>query len=187
MDGIFIYVFKEFSMADWKELFNSAVVTIKKKAGQCAANTDLEDLKSAVQLGQKRVNQALMGGRILQENSGVFDKLSKANEGLGKIGESLEKVQDICLDITAIGKIHDAVIGLSDDQIIYTDPQKAADSFDLLFQGFGRLCRFLPPPANEWGKFFEGFNLFGNVQKNIYNPYFSRLNDARDGTGAYKN
>ena len=165
-------------MADWGETFAAAWTSIKRKAGQCAANTDIEDLKSAVQLGQKRVDQALMVGNFLQNQSGTFDKLSKANEGLGKIGESLEKVQDVCLDISAVGKIHDAVKVLSDDRIIYDDPQKAADSFDLLFQGFGRLCKYLPPPANEWGKFFEGFNLFGNVQKNIYAPYFSRLHSA---------
>jgi hypothetical protein len=165
-------------MPDWSEKFASAWMSIKRKAGQCAANTDLEDLKSAVQLGQKRVDQALMLGSFLQNQSGTFEKLSKANEGLGKVGESLEKVQDVCLDISAIGKIHDAVAALSDDRLIYNDPQKAADSFDLLFQGFGRLCRFLPPPAKEWGKFFEEFNLFGSVQKKIYAPYFSRLHSA---------
>lgn len=165
-------------MADWSETFAAAWTTIKRKAGQCAANTDIEDLKSAVQLGQKRVDQALMVGNFLQNQSGTFDKLSKANEGLGKIGESLEKVQDVCLDISAVGKIHDAIKTLSDDRIIYDDPQKAADSFDLLFQGFGRLCKYLPPPASEWGKFFEEFNLFGNVQKNIYAPYFSRAHAA---------
>jgi hypothetical protein len=165
-------------MPDWSEKFESAWNSIKRKAGQCAANTDLEDLKSAVQLGQKRVDQALMVGSFLQNQSNTFEKLSKANEGLGKIGESLEKVQDVCMDISAVGKIHDAITALSNDRIIYDDPQKAADSFDLLFQGFGRLCRYLPPPAKEWGKFFEEFNLFGNMQKKVYAPYFSRLHEA---------
>ena len=165
-------------MPDWSETFAHAWINIKRKAGQCAANTDLEDLKSAVQLGQKRVDQALMAGNFLQNQSGTFDKLSKANEGLGKVGEALEKVQDICIDISAVGKIHDAITALSDDRLIYDDPQKAADSFDLLFQDFGRLCSYLPPPAKEWAKFFEEFNLFGNVQKKIYAPYFSRLNTA---------
>lgn len=174
-------------MSDWNEKIASAWLTIRKKAGTCAANTDLEELKAAVQLGQKRVDQALMFGNMAQGQSGVFDKLSKANEGLGKVGESLEKVQDFCVDITAVGKIHDAIVALSDDRIIYDDPQRAADSFDLLFQGFGRLCSYLPPPAKEWAKFFESFNLFGNVQKNIYNPYFGRLRDVRDQKGAYTN
>lgn len=167
-------------MADWSEKFASAWTSIKRKAGQCAANTDLEDLKNAVQLGQKRIDQALVVGTIAQGQSGVFDKLTKANEGLGKVGESLEKVQDVCMDISAVGKIHDAVKALSDDRLIYDDPQKAADSFDLMFQGFGRLCRYLPTPAKAWGQFFEGFNLFGNMQKNVYAPYFSRLNNISE-------
>lgn len=167
-------------MADWSEKFNSAWIAIKKKAGACAANTSLEDLKSSVQLGQKRIDQALFVGNMLQGQSGVFEKLTKANEGLGKVGEALEKVQDICVDIVAFNKIHDAVVALSDDRIIYDDPQKAADAFDTLFQGFGKLCSYLPPPAKEWAKFFEGFNLFGNMQKNVYAPYFQRLNSISD-------
>lgn len=171
-------------MADWD--FNYAIGVIKKAAGKCAANTQLEDVKASVVLAQKRIDQAIYGGRILQGDSAVFNKLSEANKGLGDIGSALEKAQDICLDITAVAKIHDAVLVLADDAVIYKDPQAAADSFDLLFQGLGRLCRYLPPPAKAWGQFFESFNLFGNVQKNIYAPYFGRLRDARDGTGQYK-
>ena len=172
-------------MSDFSDKFAAAWVTIKKKAGACAANTDLEDLKAAVELGKKRVDQALQVGYFLQQKSGVFDKLSKANEGLGEIGEGLDKIQDICADIVMVGKIHDAIVALSDDRIIYDDPQMAADSFDLLFQGFGKLCSYLPSPAKEWAKFFEEFNLFGNMQKKVYAPYFSKLRDARDGTGVY--
>lgn len=173
-------------MADWGEKFDSMWLTIRKKAGACAANADLEDLKASAKLGQKRVNQALMVGNFMQGKSGVFDKLSKANEGLGKMGESLETVQNFCVNVVAFAKIHEAVVALSDDRVIYDNPQLAADSFDILFQGFGMLCKHLPPPANEWATFFEQFNLFGNMQKNVYAPYFSRLNDARDGTGAYR-
>ena len=43
------------TMADWSEKFADAWLTIRTKAGACAANTDLEELKAAVQLGQKRV------------------------------------------------------------------------------------------------------------------------------------
>jgi hypothetical protein len=153
-------------------------LNIRKMAGQCAANTSLEDIKSSVQLAQGRIDKVLYGGLILQGDSGVLEKLGKANEGLGKIGESLEKVQDICVDVTAFAKIHDAIKVLSDENAISKDPQKAADAFDSLFQGFGRLCRYLPPPAKEWGQFFEQFNLFGNMQKNVYAPYFKRLDDA---------
>ncbi len=173
-------------MADWGEKFDSMWLTIRKKAGACAANADLEDLKASAQLGQKRIGQALMAGQFFQGNSGVFDKLNKANEGLGKIGESLETVQNFCVNVVAFAKIHDAVVALSDDRIIYDDPQKAADSFDVLFQGFGMLCKHLPPPANEWAAFFEKFNLFGNMQKNVYAPYFQRLNDAATSSGRYR-
>ncbi|MBK7353869.1 MAG: hypothetical protein IPI97_12715 [Nitrosomonas sp.] len=116
----------------------------------------------------------------MQDDSRVFDKLNKANEGLGKISESVGKVQSICFGIVAINMIHDAVKVLSDDQIIYTNPQKAADAFDTLFRGFGRICNVLPPPAKEWAQFFEQFNLFGNMQKNVYAPYFKRFQEIED-------
>ena len=147
-------------MADWGDKFMEAWTTIKKKAGGCAANTDLEEIKASVELGQKRIDQALMVGTLLQKDSKVFDKLTKANEGLGKIGETLGTVQDVCLDITAVGKIHDAAIALSNERLIYDDPEGAAAAFDSMFRGFGRLCRYLPPPAKSWQQFFESFNLF---------------------------
>jgi len=151
---------------------------IKKMTGQCAANTDLEDLKASVELAKGRVDKALMAGQILQSKSGTFEKLTKANEGLGAFGDALGKVQNVCMDVNAIGKIHDAIVVLSDDRVIYDDPQKAADAFDSLFNGFGRLCRFLPPPADQWGEFFSQFNLFGNMQRKVFATYFQRAWDA---------
>lgn len=167
-------------------MIGNAWIDVKRKAGMCAANPDIENVKAAVQLSQKRVGQALTAGSFLQRKSGVFEKLNKANEGLGKIGETLETVQNICVNIGTVAKIKDAVDALSDDQIIYRDPDAAAAAFDVLFQGFGKLCGYLPFPANQWAKFFEQFNLFSSVQQNIYKPYFQRLNDARDGTGQYR-
>ena len=172
-------------MADFGVTFDKYWGRVKKMAGQCAANTDLEDVKSSVELAKKRVDQALMAGKLLQKDSAVFDKLKSANDGLGSIGEALEKVQEICLDIGMVAKIHDAVKVLSDDNIVYSNPDAAADAFDTLFQGFGKLCSYLPPPAKQWAKFFESFNLFGNMQKKVYKPYFSRLSDARDQKGEY--
>ncbi len=149
-------------MADWGDKFMEAWTVIKKKAGGCAANTDIEEVKASVELGKKRIDQALFAGSLLQKgDSKVFERLSKANEGLGKIGETLGTVQDVCLDITAVGKIHDAAVALSDDRLIYDNPEGAAAAFDSMFQGFGRLCRYLPPPAKSWQQFFESFNLFG--------------------------
>ncbi len=66
---------------------------IKKMAGQCAANTDIEDLKASVETAQGRIDKVLMGGKLLQSDSTVFEKLTKANEGLGAVGEALGKVQ----------------------------------------------------------------------------------------------
>ena len=167
--------------------FDEIWISIKRKAHMCASDPDIENIKAAVQLGQKRVDQALKVGYFLQKESAVFDKLSKASEGMGKIGETLENLQNVCVGIGFIGRITDAVTVLSDDSIIYTDPDKAAESFDILFQGFGKLCSHLPFPANQWAKFFEDFNLFENVQKKIYKPHFQALNDARDQTGQYAN
>ena len=157
---------------------DSIWVAIKKLTGTCAAATQFDDIKAAAGDAQEKIDQALKVGEFLQKDSAVFDKLSKANEGLGKVTESLDKAGDICLDIEAVNRIHDAIVILDKPNVIQGDPQAAADAFDSLFQGFGRLCRFLPPPAKEWGTFFESFNLFGNVQKNIYAPYFERLNAA---------
>lgn len=138
-------------------------IKIKKMAGTCAAATDYDDIKAAVGDAQGKVGQALMVGEFLQKDSGVFEKLKKANEGLGKVSEALNKAGDICLDIQAVNKIHEAVVLLDTPNIIRNDPEKAAAAFDSMFQGFGRLCRYLPPPADEWQAFFEKFNLFGNM------------------------
>jgi hypothetical protein len=162
-------------------ILDRVFTTIRRMSGKCSADTNLEDLKASVQLAQGRIDKVLLGGKIVQGDSAVFDKLTKANEGLEKVGESLENVQNVCLDIVAIGKIHDAIKVLQDDRVIYDDPQKAAEAFDSLFQGFGRLCRFLPPPAKEWGEFFEQFNLFGNFQKKIMSPYMRRFDEIQRG------
>lgn len=152
--------------------------TIRKWVGSCAANTELEQLKASVELAQDRVGKALIAGELMQGKPGAFEKLTKANEGLGAVGEALGTVQDVCLDLDAVSKIFEAVEVLSDDRIIYDNPQVAADNFDKLFNGIGRLCRFLPPPADAWGEFFERFNLFGNFQRNIVGPYVQRAWNA---------
>lgn len=151
---------------------------IKRLTGTCAAATEYEDIKAAVGDAQGKIDKALQVGSFLQKDSRIFDKLNKANEGLGAVSESLDKAGEICLDITAVNKIHSAIVLLDRPNIIQDDPQAAADAFDSLFQGFGRLCSYLPPPAKEWGTFFEQFNLFGQMQKNHFGPYFDRLHKA---------
>jgi len=165
-------------MADENEDSGGIWYRIKKMVGACAANTELEDLKASVELAKERVDKALTVGTMLKGNSTAFEKLKQANEGLGVIGETLKTVQNVCVDVNAITKIYDAVVVLSDDRVIYDDPQGAADAFDSLFNGLGRLCRFLPPPADEWGEFFSRFNLFGNMQRNVFGPHFQKAWNA---------
>lgn len=153
-------------------------VKIKKLAGTCAAAADYEDIKAAVGDAQGKIDDALMVGEFLQQDSRVFKKLSDANEGLGAVKKSLDTAGEICLDIQAVNKIHESILILDKPNILQDDPQAAADAFDSLFQGIGRLCRFLPPPADQWGTFFEQFNLFGNVQKNFYAPHFRGADEA---------
>jgi len=153
-------------------------IKIKKLTGTCAAATEYEDIKAAVGDAQGKIDKALQVGSFLQKDSRIFDKLNKANEGLGAVSESLDKAGEICLDITAVNKIHDAIIILDKPNIIQDNPQAAADAFDSLFQGFGRLCSYLPPPAKQWATFFEQFNLFGKIQKNYYAPYFAERHRA---------
>ncbi len=145
---------------------------LKKITGQCAANTELEDLKTAVQTANDRVEKVLMGGSLLQSDSRVFEKLSKANEKLKTVGEVLEKVENVCLDLRAVSRIHDAVkvLDAENGMVIYHDSEKAAQAFGDLFVGFGRLCRHLPSPAKEWGQFLESAgDFFVNMNRKI-NP-----------------
>jgi hypothetical protein len=158
---------------------------IKIQVGACAAIADLDTIKNDVLWAQYRIGLATLGGSFLQGHSEVLGKLEAANAHLGDVTKGLEKVSTICKDLVALQKIHNAVTVLSEDQIMRKDPQKAADSFDILFQGFGVLCRHLPSPAKEWAEFFENFNLFGGVQRNMYEPAFRAARDARDLTGTY--
>lgn len=156
-------------------------VRVKRMAGQCAANTDLENLKDSVETAQGRINKVLIGGKIIQGDSRVFEKLTSANEALGAVGEALGKVQNVCLDIKAVGQIHEAMKVLEDDYAILNNPEAAARAFGQLFTGFGRLCRYLPSPAKEWGQFLEGAgDFFVNWQRFVKN-YTDRAMQASYG------
>lgn len=145
---------------------------LKKITGQCAANTELENLKTIVETANNRIDKVLIGGSFLQSDSRVFEKLSRANEKLKIVGDVLEKVENVCLDLRAVSRIHEAikVLDAENGSVIYKDPEKAARAFGDLFVGFGRLCRHLPSPAKEWGKFLEGTgDFFVNMNRQI-NP-----------------
>ena len=174
-------------MADENEvgLAGRAWESIQRMAKRCSANLELEETKAAVQLAQDRVGKVLMGGKLLQKDSTIFNKLTEANKGLAAMGEALENVQNLCNNIIAADKVLKAVDFLMDEKLINENPDKAAEMFDLIFQGFGLICAELPPPAKQWAKFFENFNLFSNMQKNVFKPYWQKRYDALNQRGVY--
>jgi NACalpha-BTF3-like transcription factor len=154
---------------------------IKIMTGQCAVSTDLENLKDSVETAQSRINKVLIGGKLLQSDSRVFEKLTTANEALGAVGEALGTVQNVCLDLKAVANIHEAIVALDDEYVIINNPEVAAKAFGQLFTGFGRLCRHLPSPAKEWGQFLEGAGeFFVNWQRFVKN-YTDRAMQASYG------
>ena len=135
-------------MSDW-------IVTIKKWAGMCASNAELKELQSAVKKGEQAMDIAEKTSPFLTANPKAVQNFGKARNGLGKVSESLEKVENVCLDIKAIGQIHSAITVLNDDSVMYDDPLKAAEAFGNLFSGFGRLASYLPPPADSYAQILE--------------------------------
>jgi hypothetical protein len=112
-----------------------------------------------------------MVGSFAQGQSGVFEKLSKANEGLGKVGESLEKVQDVCTDITAVGKIHDAIVALNDDRIIYRRSAEGSRFIRYAFSGIRTPLQLSSAARQAMGNVFRELHPFRQLQKNAIGPY----------------
>jgi len=154
-------------MADGQSTFmDKAWVQFMKLRHKCAAATDLEDLKGIIESSEKYTDYALKTGRLFQKDSQVFDKLTKANEYLGKMGKALDKGINVCMDIEAIGKIKDAWSVLDED-VIMRDPDKASAAFGQLFVGFGVLCRHVPI-LKEWGPFFTSAgDFFTNMENKL--------------------
>jgi hypothetical protein len=50
-----------------KEKADKAWSGIRRMAGQCAANTTVENLKDACATGQSRINYVLLGGELLKK------------------------------------------------------------------------------------------------------------------------
>lgn len=142
---------------------DSVIFKLKMLTNQCAKGDALTEVKDAVDLAHERIDDVLFAGKIFQGESKVISKLVDANDGLKKIGSALGKVKNFCLDVNTLLQIRDAVAILSDDKVVYNDKMKAAAAFDMLFQGFGRFIRLLPPPANQWQRFFESFTLFSSM------------------------
>ncbi|HLA95446.1 MAG TPA: hypothetical protein VK612_06975 [Pyrinomonadaceae bacterium] len=135
-------------MAD--ELFADSLMKIKIWAGAIGANGDLDDMKAAAIVAQKRIDFALQQSTLFQgSNSSAYQKLVDANEYLGKIVEYLEAAETIQKDFKAVQQIYFAIQVLKDDQIMFNDSEKAAKAFDSLFLGFGTLAKHFPPPFDS--------------------------------------
>lgn len=146
-------------------------------AGAIGANGDQKDLLNAARVAQKRVDDALKMGSVLQfQNSDAFQKLSDASGYLTSIIEHLEKVEKIHKDIKAVQQIWAAVVVLKDENILYNDPAAAAAAFDGMFQGFGKLAKHFPPPFDSTiGTFLEQC---GELK------FFSNMNRVMAGDGS---
>lgn len=131
-------------------------VAIKKMAGKCASNMDIKDLKSAADKGKKSIEVAEISSEFLTKFQKPAQKLGKAKEALGKISSTLGSVEDICLDIQAVGKIHEGIKVLQNEHVIRDDPEKAAKAFGNLFGGFGQLAKHLPFPADLYADILIG-------------------------------
>lgn len=163
------------------EKLDKAIDWIRLNAGKCAANTELQDAKAAVELAKERLRYASNAGEFLKLDSRILGKMAKIQEKLNKLSEALGLIEHICKDVDAIFKIHNAVRTLSDPNIIDQNPEKAARAFGQIFVGFGILCHHSPSPLKEWGSFFsEMGDFFENVRYGldpILRKPSRRLND----------
>lgn len=137
-------------------------------AGTCSANTELQNLKDAIEKGEQAIEIAESASDFLSINPQTWHNLQQAREALGKVAEGLDKAENICKDIKAIKKIHGAIKILKDDSVIYDDPLKASEAFGELFSGFGILARHLPSPADSFAQVLERLGgIFGQVTRDL--------------------
>lgn len=159
-------------------------ITIYVASG--AASTSIKDLKNIVEQTKTAMKVAEGTSNFLGifPNAGI--RFAEIAEKLDDVSKSLGKIEKTITAGVQIWNIYHAIKILKDNRIFIEDPQKAADAFDALFKGFGWLCGYLPPPANQWGDAFSNFSLFGNIQRNILNPYHKRFEDIhKAGQGKY--
>jgi len=132
------------------------VTRIRIWTGACAASTGDEDLKATLEKSQQVLWIAEHGSELSKNLQNAATVFGRAREGLDKVGESLGKVEAVCLDIRALTDIHAAIKVLNQDGVIQQNPEAAAQAFGQLFTGFGRLAKRLPPPANAYAAILEG-------------------------------
>lgn len=135
---------------------------IKRWTTTCATAAEIQDIKDSLD----KAENALQAPHMLSVVSQSRVDVGKVVEGIGAIKETIETVENICLDMKAIREIHAAMIILNNDALMKTDKASAAKGFSDLFSGVGRLCRHLPSPAKEWGEFIEKCGvLFINIER----------------------
>lgn len=167
---------RQFIILEGKYMSDSLIswAKIKKEvitwAGAIGANGDEKDMLNAARVAQKRVDEALKMGSVLQfQNSDAFQKLADASGYLTSIIGYLEKAEKIHKDIKAVQQIWAAVQVLKDENILYNDPAAAAAAFDGMFEGFGKLAKHFPPPFDTTiGEFLEqcgGLKFFSNMNR----------------------
>lgn len=134
---------------------------IKRWTTTCATAAEIQDIKDSLD----QAENALKAPQMLSVVSGARVDVGKVVEGLGAIKETIETVENVCLDVNAIRDIHKAMKTLNEDAEM-KDKANAAKAFSDLFSGVGRLCRHLPSPAKEWGEFIEKCGvLFVNIER----------------------
>lgn len=157
------------------ELFARSLTRIKVWAGAIGANGDANDMKAAAIVAQGRITIALQSANLFQDgNSSAYQKLVNANEHLGKIIGYLEKGEKVYKDFKAVQQIFLAIQILKDDQIMINDPAAAAEAFDNLFEGFGKLAKHFPPPFDSTvGELLEqcgSLKFFSNMNRVMAGP-----------------
>lgn len=132
------------------DLFGWSIKRIKAWAGAVGANGDVEDMKAAAIVAQKRVDLALQSASLFQgNNSQSYQKLVDASSYLGKVVEHLETAETVYKDFKAVQAIFAAIQVLKDDDVMIKNPEAAAKAFDQMFYGFGTLAKHFPPPFDS--------------------------------------
>lgn len=135
--------------------------TVRRWAGSCAAVAGAEELKATLEQGER----VMYAPQFLQVISTSQIDLSSVTEGFGAVKETIETVENVCLDLKAVTDIHLAVKDMINDEKM-KDTAFAAQAFANLFSGVGRLARHMPSPAKEWSEFLQQCGvLFINIEK----------------------
>jgi hypothetical protein len=82
--------------------------------GSCSANTELENLKEAIEKGKQAIGLAEISSEFLSIDPKIWHNLKDASEALEKVSEGIELAENICKDIKAIKRIHSAIKVLND-------------------------------------------------------------------------